>query len=99
LPRRWPRRGRKRPRRNRRLRPSCRQPPDVVFVRFIALIRAHLTTGDELVAQRDWRDAQQHVNFPREEIYGVIRDDLRGYKTPHFDGSLNRWRAPSRPAA
>lgn len=63
-------------------------PPDLAFGRSIALIRAHLATGDELVAQRDWRDALPHVNFPREEIYGVIREDLRRYKTPHFDGSL-----------
>ena len=26
--------------------------------------------------------------FPLEEIYGVIREDLRGYKTPPFDGAL-----------
>lgn len=63
-------------------------PPDVAFGRFIALIRGHLLTGDELVKQRDWSDAHPHFMFPLEEIYGVIRDDLRSYKTPPFDGAL-----------
>ncbi|MGH6683841.1 MAG: hypothetical protein ACRECA_07970 [Pseudolabrys sp.] len=63
-------------------------PPDVAFGRFIALIRGHLLTGDELVRQRDWRDAHRHFMFPLEEIYGVIREDLPVYKTPPFDGAL-----------
>jgi hypothetical protein len=63
-------------------------PPDVAFGRFIALIRGHLLTGEELVKQRDWSDAHPHFLFPLEEIYGVIREDLRGYKTPPFDGAL-----------
>jgi hypothetical protein len=62
--------------------------PDVAFGRFIALIRGHLLTGEELVKQRDWTDAHPHFMFPLEEIYGVIREDLRGYKTPPFDGAL-----------
>lgn len=63
-------------------------PRDVAFGRFIALIRGHLLTGEELVKQRSWDDAHQHFMFPLEEIYGVIREDLRGYKTPPFDGAL-----------
>jgi len=63
-------------------------PPDVAFGRFIALIRGHLMTGDELVRQREWDAAQPHFMFPLEEIYGVIREDLRTYKTPPFDGAL-----------
>lgn len=63
-------------------------PPDVAFGRFIALIRAHLRTGEELVKRRDWSDAHPHFRFPTEEIYGVIRDDLRTYKTPPFDSAL-----------
>jgi hypothetical protein len=63
-------------------------PPDVAFGRFIALIRADLMVGDELVKQRDWDVAHRHFMFPLEEIYGVIREDLRGYKTPPFDAAL-----------
>lgn len=63
-------------------------PPDVAFARFIALIRGHLLTGDELVSQRAWDAAHPHFSFPTEEIYGTIRDDLRSYKTPPFDGAL-----------
>jgi hypothetical protein len=63
-------------------------PPDVAFGRFIALIRGHLLTGEDLVKQRDWDDAHSHFLFPLEEIYGVIREDLRSYKTPPFDGAL-----------
>ena len=62
--------------------------PDVAFGRFIALIRGHLLTGDELVKQRDWDVAHPHFMFPLEEIYGVIREDLPGYNTPPFDGAL-----------
>src|ERR1700680_3677350 len=57
-------------------------PPDVAFGRFIALIRGHLLTGDELASQREWDAARPHFSFPTEEIYGVIREDLRAYKTP-----------------
>jgi hypothetical protein len=63
-------------------------PPDVVFGRFVALIRGHLLTGDELVRQRDWNDAHRHFMFPLEEIYGVIREYLPAHKTPPFDGAL-----------
>lgn len=63
-------------------------PPDVAFGRFIALIRADLSVADELVKARDWNRAVRHVMFPLEEIYGVIREDLRVYKTPPFDGAL-----------
>ena len=63
-------------------------PPDVAFARFIALIRGHLLTGDELASQRQWNAEHPHFSFPTEEIYGVIRDDLRSYKTPPFDGAL-----------
>lgn len=61
---------------------------DAEFARNIALIRADLLTADALVKERDWVDARPHVNFPREEIYGVIRDELRTYKTRPFDGAL-----------
>ena len=63
-------------------------PKDVAFGRFIAQIRGHLLTGDELVRERDWVDAAHHFGFPSEEIYGVIREDLPAYKTPHFDDAL-----------
>jgi hypothetical protein len=73
--------------------PVAAKPPaisaqDLAFGRFIALIRAHLLTGDELVAQRQWEAAAAHFGFPREEIYGVIRDQLRTYNTPPFDSAL-----------
>jgi hypothetical protein len=61
---------------------------DLAFARFIALIRGHLLAGDELVQKRQWNAAYPHFAFPTEEIYGVIRDDLRAYHTPPFDGSL-----------
>jgi len=63
-------------------------PQDVAFARFISLIRGHLLTGDELVGQREWDAASPHFNFPREEIYGIIREQLVTYKTPQFDGVL-----------
>jgi len=61
---------------------------DAAFARNIALIRADLLMADALVKERDWVDARPHADFPREEIYGVIRDELRSYKTPPFDGAL-----------
>ena len=63
-------------------------PKDVAFGRFVAQIRAHLATGDELVRQRNWVDAHPHFRFPSEEIYGVIREDLSSYRTPPFDRAL-----------
>jgi hypothetical protein len=63
-------------------------PQDVAFGRFIALIRGHLLTGDELAGQRQWNAAHLHFSFPTEETYGVIREDLRSYKTPQFDDAL-----------
>jgi hypothetical protein len=69
-------------------KPLAALPPDVAFGRFIALIRGHLLTGEELIAQRRWVAAHPHFSFPTEEIYGVIREDLRTYRTPPFDGAL-----------
>ena len=65
-------------------------PADAAFARNIALIRADLLMADALVKERDWVDARPHAGFPREEIYGVIRDELRTYKTPPFDGALRQ---------
>ncbi len=61
---------------------------DLAFARFIALIRGHLITGDELVKLHRWNVAYPHFTFPIEEIYGVIRDELYTYRTPPFDGAL-----------
>jgi hypothetical protein len=61
---------------------------DLAFGRNIALIRGHLLTGDELAAQRDWGGAATHFSFPREEVYGLVRADLRTYKVPAFDDAL-----------
>ena len=69
-------------------KPSAAYTQDLAFARFIALIRGHLLTGDELVGQRQWDAALPHFNFPTEEIYGVIRDEVKTYKTPPFDGAL-----------
>ncbi len=63
-------------------------PADVAYGRFIAMIRGHLLTGDDLVAARRWDAAARHYGFPREEVYGVIRPDLRTYQTPAFEGDL-----------
>jgi hypothetical protein len=68
--------------------PAAATAQDLAFGRFIALIRGHLLTGDELAGQRDWEGASRHYGFPREEIYGIIRDDLRNYKAPPFDDAL-----------
>jgi hypothetical protein len=71
------------------VKPQATEPSgDLSFARFIALIRGHLLAGDELVQKRQWNTAYPHFAFPTEEIYGVIRDDLRAYGTPSFDGSL-----------
>jgi hypothetical protein len=63
-------------------------PPDVAFARQLAFIRADLLIADALMKERDWTDARPHAEFPREEVYGVIREDLRTYKVPPFDGAL-----------
>ena len=68
--------------------PPALSAADLAFGRNIALIRGHLLTGDELVAQRSWDVAAMHFGFPREEIYGLIREDLRTYKVPAFDWAL-----------
>ena len=70
------------------VKPPAALTPDVAFGRFVALIRGHLLTGEELVGQRQWDAARPHFSFPTEEIYGVIREDLRRYQTPPFDGAL-----------
>lgn len=62
--------------------------PDVAFGRSIAIIRADVATGDELARRRDWDVAHRHFMFPLEEVYGVIRGDLKTYKTPPFDAAL-----------
>jgi hypothetical protein len=69
-------------------KPAPLSAADLAFGRNIALIRGHLFTGDELAAQRDWGGAATHFSFPREEVYGLVRTDLRTYKVPAFDDAL-----------
>jgi hypothetical protein len=69
-------------------KPTSLSAADLAFGRNIALIRGHLLTGDELAAQRDWGGAAAHFSFPREEVYGLVRADLRTYKVPAFDDAL-----------
>lgn len=70
------------------VKPAPLSAADLTFGRNIALIRGHLLTGDELAAQRDWGAAAMHFAFPREEVYGLIRADVRTYKVPAFDDAL-----------
>lgn len=70
--------------------------PDAAFARQLAFIRADLLIADALVKERDWVDALPHARFPREEVYGVIRADLRGYRVPPFDGDLRELAAAIR---
>lgn len=69
-------------------KPGPLSAADLAFGRNIALIRGHLLTGDELAAQRDWGGAAMHFSFPREEVYGLVRADLRTYKAQPFDDAL-----------
>jgi hypothetical protein len=69
-------------------KPAPLSAADLAFGRNIALIRGHLFTGDELAAQRDWGGAATHFSFPREEVYGLVRADLRTYKVSAFDDAL-----------
>ena len=41
-------------------------PPDVAFGRSIAVIRAHVGTGDELEKRLDWNVAYRHFMSPLE---------------------------------
>ena len=66
----------------------AQETSDVAFARFIALIRGHLLTGDELAGQGEWDAGSTHSSFPREEIYGIIREQLATYKTPQFDDAF-----------
>lgn len=67
---------------------AIERPPDLAFARIIALIRGHLLIADELLKQGERQAAYAHFNHPREELYGVIRADLKNYRTPQFDGAL-----------
>jgi hypothetical protein len=69
-------------------KPAPLSAADLAFGRNIALIRGHLFTGDELAARSDWGGAATHFSFPREEVYGLVRADLRTYKVPAFDDAL-----------
>ena len=63
-------------------------PPELAFAVRIALLRGHLSVGDELVAQKQWNAALPHFLHPTEEIYGDIKDQLADYNVPPFDGAL-----------
>jgi hypothetical protein len=63
-------------------------PPDLAFARTIALIRGHLLIGDELVGQKQWVAAYPHFMHPTEELYDLIKDTVKDYKTPPFDKAL-----------
>jgi hypothetical protein len=62
--------------------------PDVRFYRAIELTRGHLLVGDELVAQGRWDDALPHFLHPTEELYPIIKPDLKAYKTRPFESAL-----------
>ncbi len=68
--------------------PTPLSSADLAFGRNIALIRGHLLTGDELAAKGDWGAAAMHFAFPREEVYGLIRAEVKNYKVPAFDDAL-----------
>jgi len=63
-------------------------PPDLAFAVRIALIRGHLSVGDELVKQGQWAAALPHFLRPGEEIYAGLSEQLDDYRVPPFDRAL-----------
>jgi hypothetical protein len=63
-------------------------PPDLAFGVRLALLRGHLSVGDELVKQNQWNAALPHFLHPIEELYDDIRGPLADSKTPPFDAAL-----------
>jgi len=63
-------------------------PPDLAFAVRIALLRGHLSVGDELIKQKQWNAALPHFLHPLEEIYDDIRGSLAEYKVPPFEAAL-----------
>jgi hypothetical protein len=63
-------------------------PPDLAFAVRIALLRGHLSVGDELVKQKQWNAALPHFMHPIEELYDDIRGPLADSKLPPFDAAL-----------
>ena len=65
-------------------------PPDLAFGVRLALLRGHLSVGDELIKQKQWNAALPHFLHPIEEIYDDLRDKLEDYETPPFDTALQK---------
>lgn len=79
--------------------PTDAAATDLSFGRAIAIMRADVATGDELAQRRDWGLAYRHFMFPVEEVYAIVREDLRTYKTPPFDSALKTLARTARGAA
>jgi hypothetical protein len=63
-------------------------PPDLAFGVRLALLRGHLSVGDELVKLKQWNAALPHFLHPIEEIYDDLRGKLADYEAPAFDAAL-----------
>ena len=67
---------------------SAKLEPALHVSRGIGMIRGHLTVGNELVEAGRWADAMPHFLHPEEEIYGELREDLKGLGIAPFQVAL-----------
>lgn len=72
--------------------------PNVDYMTTLGLMKGHLMVAEELMAQKNYEQAEPHIGHPVEELYGSIEGELAQRNVPQFKSTLNELHGLSKSA-
>lgn len=72
--------------------------PNVDYMTTLGLMKGHLMVAEELMAQKNYDQAEPHIGHPVEELYGSIEGELAQRNVPQFKSTLNELHGLSKSA-
>ena len=62
---------------------------NVDYMTTLGLMKGHLMVAKELMAQKNYAQAEPHIGHPVEELYGTVEGELSQRNVPQFKSTLN----------
>jgi len=63
---------------------------DVDYMTTLGLMKGHLLVAKELIAEKQYKQAEPHIGHHIEELYGDLEEPLAAHKVPDFKAKLTK---------